>query len=417
MYRFQAPISSDEFDAFIHTTSFAPLSQTSSWAVLKSGDWKSVFCGLYNDGTLCGVALILMRRFLPGFTLAYCPRGPVMDLTDPEALAAFTDGAGKFCRSKGCYVLKIDPPVVVNKVLPDMPPAQYLDPFDIAQGEAQFAALTHAGYRHKGFPKEMNLTIQPRYHAYIPLKDAAGNPLSAAQLKKNYKTKLRKYLGSFQTSRGLFYEREEPTKETITLFKQILSATEERKQIALRNESYFHLLARAFGDDAHFAFEKCRPAQFIRFLQQRIAAGDEQSGYLRQQLAHAEEMVQQYGEVVPLSALLTAYPPNKTGVRVAEYLYAGSDLSRFPSFNATLCGLCSQCLLCIGQGCDFLNLGGLDGYLNDGVYHFKIGFNPIIVEYAGEFDLVLRPAKYQFMERVFPFMKSLYRKLRKLVKR
>lgn len=412
MYHFRTPIPGETFQEFIRSASFAPITQTIGWAALKN-DWTSYFCGLYRDETLCGVALILMRRLLPGFTYAYCPRGPVMDLADPEAVAAFAEGAGQFCRRKGCYLLKIDPPVVVGKTLPDLPAAQYLDPFDAARGQLEFSTLVHCGFRHKGFPKEMGLTIQPRFHAYIPLKDAAGEPLAPEQLRKNYKTKLRKYLGSFQLSRGLFYQREEPTEEVIALFKQILSATEERQQIALRSEGYFRLLARAFGPDAHFAFEKCRPAHYINFLRQRIAAGDPQSEYLRQQLLHTEEMMQQHGDIIPLSALLTVYPPNETGVRVAEYLYAGSDLSRFPSFNATLCGLCSQCLLCIEQGCDLLNLGGLSGQFNDGLYQFKSGFHPIIVEFAGEFDLILRPLSYRLMEKAFPTLKALYQTLRK----
>lgn len=416
MYHFRAPISEEIFDKFIQSASFAPISQTSAWGKLKR-EWTSVCCGLYRNEELCGAALLLMRRLLPGFTYAYCPRGPVMDLTDPEAVAAFVNGIRTFCRKKGCYLIKIDPPVVVGKTLPDLPVEQYLDPFDTAKGEKAFATLLSCGFRHKGFPKEMGSTIQPRFHAYIPLKDAAGRPLNAAQLKKNYKVKLRKYLGSFQPSRGLFYQKAAPCEETIALFKEILSATEERQQITLRSKSYFQLLASAFGPSAHFAFTYCQISRYIDFLRQRIEANDLQRVYLHQQLLHAEEMQQQHGQIIPLAALLTVYPPNHQGLRAAEYLYAGSDLSRFPSFNAMLCGLCSQCLLCIEQGCDLLNLGGLSGNFDDGLYQFKSGFNPIIVEFAGEFDLVLHPLKYHFMEKAFPTLKSVYRMLRKCLHR
>jgi serine/alanine adding enzyme len=98
---------------------------------------------------------------------------------------------------------------------------------------------------------------------------------------------------------------------------------------------------------------------------------------------------------------------------VAEYLYAGADLTVFPSFCATLCGLFYECERSVAKGCDYLNLGGLPGTFDDGLYDFKAPFNPIIVEYAGEFDLPVCGWKYAFMERWLPTLKRIYRMLRR----
>ena len=88
MYQFKADIPVSEFTEFIESTSFAPIQQTEEWTKLKA-NWKNSFCGIYKDDTLCGVALILIRTLMPGFNYAYCPRGPVMDLTDSEMVKAF----------------------------------------------------------------------------------------------------------------------------------------------------------------------------------------------------------------------------------------------------------------------------------------------------------------------------------------
>lgn len=416
MYRFQANIPTEDFNAFVKQASFAPIQQTEAWSKLKH-NWGSFFCGIYRNEALVGAALILTRKLLPGFVYAYCPRGPILDLTDNEAVQTFADGVKEFCKKQGIYLLKIDPAVVVGKTLPDMDQECYFDPFDLERGQEEFDNLTACGFRHKGFGKSLDSATQPRYNALIPLKNRAGDPLTAAQFKKNYRQKLRKYLGTFQPARGLYYEEAEPTPETVALFKKILSSTEARQNISLRNESYFTTLAQAFGSDAFFAFEKCDVNAYLKNLEQRLVKEPENEEKLNQQITEANRVKEQRGEKIPLAALLTVYPPNETGVRIAEYLYAGSDLSVFSSFCATLCGLFSQCHLCQERNCDFLNLGGVSGTFDDGLFDFKNPFNPIIVEYAGEFDLPISGWKYALMDKGLPFAKKCYSRMRKLLRK
>ena len=321
MYQFKADIPVMEFTEFIENSSFAPIQQTVEWTKLKN-NWKNRFCGIYKDDALIGVALILIRTLMPGFNYAYCPRGPVMDLTDAEAIKAFRDGAKEFCKKNNIYSLKTDPAIVVNKILPDIPTENFFDPFDLERAKIEFDTLVNNGFEHKGFVKNLGEAIQPRFNALIPLKDANGTPLSAAQFKKNYKQKIRKYLGNFQPARGLFYEGAERTPESIALFKKILSNTEERQNISLRSEDYFTLLADAFGDKAFFAFEKCRVNDYIGNLEKRYEKEPDMRDKITEQLEDAKRVLNEKGEIVPLAALLTVYPPNKKGVRIAEYLYS-----------------------------------------------------------------------------------------------
>lgn len=416
MYQFKADIPVKEFTEFIENSSYAPIQQTEEWTKLKT-NWKHSFCGIYKNDTICGVALILIRTLMPGFNYAYCPRGPIMDLTDNEAVKTFVSGAKEFCKSRNIYLLKTDPAIVVNKILPDIPADNFFDPFDLESGKVEFDTLINNGFEHKGFSKDLGATLQPRFNAFVPLKSADGTPLTPAQFKKNYKQKIRKYLGNFQPARGLYYEGAEHTSENIALFKKILSNTEARQQISLRNEEYFSILADAFGDKAFFAFERCNVNTYIENLEKRYEKEPDMREKITEQITDAKKVLNERGEIVPLAALLTVYPPNKTGVRIAEYLYAGSDLNVFSSFCATLCGLCEQCILTTENDCDFLDLGGVAGTLDDGLYDFKSQFNPIIIEYAGEFDLKINNFKYNLMEKGLPILKKGYMKLRKMIKR
>ena len=168
MYQFKADIPVTEFTEFIENSSFAPIQQTVEWTKLKN-NWKNSFCGIYKDDTLCGVALILIRTLMPSFNYAYCPRGPVMDLTDIEAIKTFRDGAKEFCKKNNIYLLKTDPAIVVNKILPDIPKENFFDPFDLERGKVEFDSLVNNGFEHKGFVKNLGDAIQPRFNALIPL--------------------------------------------------------------------------------------------------------------------------------------------------------------------------------------------------------------------------------------------------------
>lgn len=412
MYRFVCDLTTKEYTAFIQKAAYAPIQQTPQWSLLKN-NWDSCFCGVYRDEALVCAALVLRRRLMPGFTMAFCPMGPVGELGDRGVVQCFVDGIRAYCQKTGVYQFKMMPPLAVNKTLPELDAARYLDAFDTEKDRAAFDLLVGCGLRHKGFPKDMGGTVLPRYQAFIPLKDATGKPLDGAQFKKNYKTKLRKYMGAFRPARGLTYQTVTPTPENISRFKRLLAFTEARQNIALRNEEYFTLLAKVFGEDAHFAFEVCRVDTYIENLKIRFEKEPEMREKIAEQIADAESVKQTHGEQPALAALLTVYPGQAEGLRVAEYLYAGADLTVFPSFCATLCGLFDECERSAAKGCDYLNLGGLPGTFDDGLYDFKAPFNPIIVEYAGEFDLPVCGWKYAFMERWMPTLKSLYRKLRR----
>lgn len=63
------------------------------------------------------------------------------------------------------------------------------------------------------------------------------------------------------------------------------------------------------------------------------------------------------------------------------------------------------------------NLGGVSGTFDGKAFRFKNPFNPIIVEYAGEFDLPVSRWKYALMNKGLPFMKKCCSKLRNLLRK
>ncbi len=417
-YTFKTDISAEEYNSYVKTCSFAPITQTEAWGKLKI-DWEKRYCGIFDsDGKMCGGAVLLIRKLAPMFKLAYCPRGPVFDLSDGEIFSAFMDGIRVFAKKNGIYSVKIDPPVPLKITAPEMDASEYFTPFLPEKDEAARNYIFSAGFSHKGFSLILNDYIQPRFNMIVPLAKQNGEFLSAADLKKHFKSCERKYMGTFVSSRGMFFEEAEVCDDNIDVFSSIMKSTEERKSIFLRNKEYFKRLLLSFGEKAKLYFIKSDLDVYVKYLSDRMSKESEEEKSKTSVLLDEAELVRQkYGKIVTLAGSIVVMPPNEVGVRMAEYLYAGSDLSILRQFQAADVMLAEIMKVLASEKCHLLNLGGVEGTLDDGLYAFKSKFNPILVEYIGEFDLVISKFKYNIVEKNLPWAARIYRRLVSLVKK
>lgn len=417
-YSFKADISAEEFSSFVKTHSFAPITQTEAWGKLKI-DWEKRYCGIVDDdGKVCGGALLLVRNLAPMFKLAYCPRGPVFDLSNPEVFDVFMEGIKRFAKKNGIYSVKIDPPVPMKITPPEMNESEYFNPFNEAENEKARDYIFTAGFSHKGFSLVLNDYIQPRFNMIVPLAKCDGTPLTAAEFKKHFMSSERKYMGAFVSNRGMFFEEAELTDENIDLFASIMKSTEQRQSIFLRNKEYFKRLLNSFNGKAKLFFIKTDIDVYIKYLTDRMVSESEDvKSKTMELLAEAEKVRAERGQIIPLSGSIVIMPPNENGVRMAEYLYAGSDLSSLRQFSAADVMLAEIMKYLASQNCQLLNLGGVEGTLDDGLYSFKSKFNPMLAEYIGEFDLVINSFKYNIVEKNLPWAARIYRRLVSLIKK
>jgi len=406
-------LSPAEFDAFAKTFSFASIMQTSSWGKVKS-EWKSEYYGLFKDGSLSAAALILIRNMPFGLKLGYCPRGPLCDLSDGETVSEFTKGLLRFAKELGLYAVKIDPLLVRKAVLPDCE-KDYTNTFE-EDGERGAKNLTDCGFIHLGFPEKMSACIQPRLNAYVPLKDNLGHPFDKTTLKAHCRKSIRKYIGDFQTTRGIYLQESDDASSDTVLdeFVSVVRKTEERQGILLRDKSYFRRITQAFGDRARIFFARCDIDVYLEYLNKR--AEKETYEAVASQISAATEIKKERGRDIPLAAILLILPPNDTGETVGEYLYAANDLTVFSSFGTAHSALFDMLTLCAERGLDYVNLGGIESF-EDGLYTFKSKLNPIVAEFYGEFDLPISLLKYRFASRMIPLMTSVYKKLVRAVKK
>lgn len=101
------------WDAFVAAHPLGNFCQAWAWGEVKGrGEWTPHRLGLFADDSLVAGAQVLLRPLALGRSLAYAPRGPVVDLTTTDGAqlrAALFDGVQQFCLKHRAICLKIDP--------------------------------------------------------------------------------------------------------------------------------------------------------------------------------------------------------------------------------------------------------------------------------------------------------------------
>jgi peptidoglycan pentaglycine glycine transferase (the first glycine) len=98
------------WDAFVTAHPAGHLLQLSRWGALKARfGWRAVRLAVEQDGGLRAGAQVLFRRLPLGRTLAYVPRGPVLDIADDAAATQLWAALHELARSRRAILLKVEP--------------------------------------------------------------------------------------------------------------------------------------------------------------------------------------------------------------------------------------------------------------------------------------------------------------------
>ncbi len=396
-YKFNLNIKKSEYDNFIEKNSKVSFMQEYNWANIKN-EWKSYHAGLYKGKELVAVALILERKFPLGYNMWYIPRGFVTDFNNAEVINTFTIFIKKEAKSKKVFNVKIDPNFCIDEYYSNKKKSEirnYSNEF-----KKYNENLLSSGFKRKKLVKNINYYQQPRFNMVIPLIDKDNNILSGDQVKKTYKKNQRYYIGNYHEKRGVSFAKSNKISDLDT-FVKILHETEIRQNIILRNKEYFKNILENFN--CHLFFGKLDLNKYLEFC---ITKNDEP------EIKKIKELIKD-NDILTLTSALVIIPKNKTGIRMSEYLYAGNDIT-FPRLQINDGVIHEICKYSIEEDCHYVNLGGVDGNLNDNLTNYKSKYNAIVLEYAGEYDLIINPIIYQLVDKLLPLVKKVYKKVAKL---
>lgn len=412
MYEFKENISKEEYIEFTINYSCCPITQDYRWSKVKS-DWDSTLCGLYKDKKLVGAALLLIKTFPLNLKMIYSPKGFLLNYESKEDVIEFTKGIKAYAKKIKAFVVKIDPLIAVSE--------EYFDTLTTndtkecpknykVNSDLKIKNLKEAGYRHCGFKKNVGDYIQPRFNMAISLIDKDNNKLDEASLLNHFKRNAKRYHGDFQTKRGVSFICVHDN-SYLDDFYRIIKSTETRQGISLRNKNYFKRIMDAFGSDANMYIARVNVDKFSEFLCCEINKSKDEAliTKYKSQLEDCKQAKEKYGNIISIAATLAITPPNKKGIKKVEYLYAGTFEEVFPYLNTNASVHINSFIDMLNRGYDYADLEGVDGTFDDHLSKTKAKYNPVVLEFVGEFDMSINKFWYFIFSNFSVQLKKLYR--------
>lgn len=150
------PLDAAAWDSFISAQPRPHLLQTAAWGLLKTGfGWQPAAVRAGAAG-----ALVFFRPLPLGQSLAYVPRGPLVDWQDPNESQALLAALDRTCRARRASFLKLEP--------------------DLSDEPSYADLLASLGFRPSPHP------VQPRRSLVVDLAGGEADVLARMKQKTRY---------------------------------------------------------------------------------------------------------------------------------------------------------------------------------------------------------------------------------------
>lgn len=403
--KFLTDINNEKYTEFIKSHKHGNMMQAIEWSSIKN-TWGAVRVAVSDDeDNIIAAAQVLTRK-----GLWYVPRGPILDYNNKELLGFFLTNLKKFAKTKQAKLVKLDIPIAVK----DEKLANFKDVDVDRSNDELIKTFKSYGYNHKGFSLDMSSTIQPRFNTVTKLEQPVPDLFS-----KDTRRLIR-------DADKKFVEVRRCGKENLDDFLFALACTEKRKNISLRGREYFENLLDTFGDNALLyisyinvekALKEChnRKENLEKEIEELGEKSPKKKRTLEEQVAGTDKLITLFNgleiedkskDQVISAAITIAYGNH------AEIIYAGmnEDFAKLPAQYKVFSDTMKKAQ---EMGISEVSMGGIEGSLNDSLLGFKSKFSPNIVEYYGEFDLVIS----HVFNLMYNYGLPLRRKILKLIHR
>lgn len=385
-----------EFNSFAESNQLGSYYQSSNYALfMAEKNFEYEFLGLVDElGIIKAATLILIKKINFKYKFGYSPKGFLIDYFDTDLLNTFCQELRKYYAKKLIFI-KINPEIAIGEINKDSKITNYNQNIIIRDylKEAGFTKLKDNLYFE---------SIFPRFNGILNLEEFDFNKLS-----KNTKNKIRK-----AEKKGLVLEHVDRSGLDI-LFEFI----KKKKNI---NEYYYKNYYNVFSKNnacdlflVKIDYEKYllnskklydeELARNTELAEKLIANSNETNINKKME---SDKTLLSYKNDIEIATL--GLRQNKTtylaGAFTIKYqnrvniVISGID-TNLKQYNANYF-LHHELIKYYKQNYKFIDLNGLTGDFNNtnpykGLNEFKLGFNPHIYEFIGEFDFILDEKIYQ----------------------
>jgi len=216
-------ITSTEWDSFVASHPQGHILQTPAWAELKCAfGWTATRIGIKEKGDVVAGAQILFRTLPLGIaTIAYIPKGPVVNWENESLVKFLFEAIDSVCKSTNAIFVKIEPHTISNSKFQtsniQLPTSNLLSPFPNYQ-----LLIT-------------SKPIQPQRTLVIDLRPSEDEILAAMKQKTRYNIRLAE-------KKGVTVK----PSDDLDTFNKLMQITGERDKFGVHSSAYYRKVYELF---------------------------------------------------------------------------------------------------------------------------------------------------------------------------
>lgn len=392
-------LTTNEFNEYQKKHPLSNYHQTINYALLMSENgYDYDLIGYVDDyDNIIAASLILLKPIGIKCFYGYAPRGFLIDYENTTLLSNFTNELKKYYYERNVIFIKVNPNIIVNEIINKK--------FNKIPTEYSYITNNLINNEYKKLKDNLYFeAMLPRFEAIINLHES-----NSKDFDKNTKNKIKKGI-----RKGLNFEKVD--KEKINIFYNLIKNKKDTKEFfwndyytAFDKDMNIDLFLvsidyKAFLENSHYLYneelelnnkfnEKLIKNNSKKAINAKMNSDKNLLAY-KNDIMEATKGMSDNNKVYIAGALVVRH--NDT----ASIIMSGYDKTykRFaPNYF-----LHYSLINYYKDSFNYLNLNGIVGnFLEDNPYsglnRFKLGFNPHIYEYIGEYDLVIEPKSYQIL--------------------
>lgn len=401
MYKLKE-LTNDEFDEFSKNYNISTVYQTSQYALtMNNQDYDSILLGLVDSNNIIQAATLILITNNRKFKFAYSPRGYLIDYRNEELVTLFTSFIKEYLNKNNVVTLKINPPIFKT--------IYYIKENNIYKNNYYdhiLNFLISLGYKHLGYNSYFE-GIRPRFEAIINLesdeKDIFDN------LKRELKTKIRnakktgiKIIKGNDNDLNILYD------QIKIKYPRNFKYLEDTYKFFKKNNSidfyYTKLDTVKYLQETGKSLEE-KENEVLK-INNKIQSNNSSNKNISKKMNMDLDVYKYNKQLVEATKLLKEYPDGliTSSALIAKYkdevtLLIDGHNKLYKNLNAKHLLIWELCKIYKKEGYKKFNLGGIaniniDDNKYKGLNNFKQSFNPYIIEYMGDLEIITNSSLY-----------------------
>lgn len=403
-------LSAAQFDKYASHHRYRNYYQTSRYAnVMVKFGYHSQFLGIADDNNnLLGATLIIYKEVFMKNKIAYAPHGILFDYENYENTKNLVKELKRTLNKQSIMLLRMDPYIPLTIRDNEGNTMNFNN-----KGNQIIENITKSGFKYKGKTLFFE-TEKPRWEALVLLQRDIREIY--AKVDKRTRNKLRR-----ATNSGV--EIVKDTNKDITELYNFVSK-KEKKPI-----NYFKSICENFESNAEIYYAKINTEVFVinsrRSYEKEIEYNEQLTEKVQDITLDDKDRESYLNKKMESDKLITTYKnnllhatdllkSNPDGIKIAAamvikydnaaYVFTEGIDEEYGYLNAATLLKWQLITDYNNQGLKYINLNGVVGEFENqnefsGLNESKLGFNSIVTEYIGEFDIIINNFMYNWYQK------------------